>query len=255
MNESVDAADLAREILVELRTQAVPANVEGMARYSISSVGTLGVSMPAVRTLARDAKRRLGRGAEPTRHDLAAELWASGVHEARILAALVDVPALVDEAQMERWVADLDSWDVCDQLCGNLFDKAPLAWEKSVQWTARPEEFVKRAGFVLMTQLAVHDKRAADERFRPFFPLMLRECEDDRPFVKKAVNWALRQVGKRNAVLHAEAILVAERMLEEHGDSRSARWIARDALRELESPAVAARVAGRPGAPGGRSPR
>ena len=245
MTDVVDPRDLARELLGELRAQAVPASVEGMTRYGISPVGTLGVSMPVVRDLARDAKKRLGSGADEGRHALAAELWTSGVHEARILAALVDVPSLVDEAQMERWALDLDSWDVCDQLCGNLFDKAELAWVKAVAWSARPEEFVKRAGFVLMTQLAVHDKRAPDEAFRPFFPLILRECTDERPFVKKAVNWALRQIGKRDATLHAEAIALAERVLDAHPDSTAARWIARDALRELRSDATIARVAAR----------
>lgn len=241
----VDVADLAQELLGELEARAVPQNVEGMARYGISPVGTLGVSMPVVRGLASDAKRRLGRGAAAARHDLAARLWDSGIHEARILAALVDVAALVDEPQMERWVVDLDSWDVCDQLCGSLFDKTSLAWTKAVEWSARDEEFVKRAGFVLMTQLAVHDKRASDEAFRPFFALIQRECTDERPFVKKAVNWALRQIGKRDAILHAEAIDVAENILDRHADSRAARWIARDSLRELRSDAVVARVSAR----------
>ena len=244
-SEHVDPRALAGELLRELETQAVPANVEGMTRYGISPVGTLGVSMPVVRDLARRLKLQLGRGQESARHEVASELWASGVHEARILAALVDVPSLVGASQMERWALDLDSWDVCDQVCGNLFDKAPPAWDKAVEWSGRDEEFVKRAGFVLMTQLAVHDKRAPDDSFRPFFPLILRDCTDDRPFVKKAVNWALRQIGKRDAVLNAEAVALAERILDEHPESRSARWIARDALRELTSDAVVARIARR----------
>ena len=244
--ESAHAAeDLARELLGALESHANHSNAEGMARYGISPEGTLGVSMPAVRELARDTKRRLGRGSEELRHVVAGELWASGVHEARILAALLDVPALVDEAQMERWALDLDSWDVCDQLCGSLFDKSPLAWDKAVAWSGRDEEFVKRAGFVLMTQLAVHDKRADDDSFRPFLDPIACECTDDRPMVKKAVNWALRQIGKRNNTLRAEAISVAERILAEHSDSTAARWIARDALRELRSDAIVARVSGR----------
>ena len=245
MNATPTTEALAHELIDELRRHANPTNVEGMSRYGISTEGTLGVSMPVVRDLAREAKRRLGRNAEDERHALAARLWGSGVHEARILAALVDVPALVDDAQMERWALDLDSWDVCDQLCGNLFDKSPLAWDKAMAWSGRPEEFVKRAGFVLMTQLAVHDKRACDDSFRPFFGPIARECTDGRPMVKKAINWALRQLGKRDRALHAEAIELAERILAEHPDSTAARWIARDALRELRSDAVIARVSSR----------
>ena len=236
---------LACVLLEELRSRAEPGNVEGMARFGISAEGTLGVSMPVVRELARDAKRRLGRGVATARHTLAVDLWDSRIHEARILAALVDDPSRVDSEQMDRWALDLDSWDVCDQLCGSLFDKTPLAWDKAVEWSSRPEEFVKRAGFVLMTQLAVHDKRAPDNAFRPFFPLIERECTDERHYVKKAVNWALRQIGKRSAGLRTEAIAVAERILAGKVDSAAARWIARDALRELTSEPVTARLAAR----------
>jgi 3-methyladenine DNA glycosylase AlkD len=234
----------SEDLIAELRMHANPANVEGMARYGISPVGTLGVSMPVVRSLARDAKRATARdwGA---RHELAEELWSSGVHEARILAALVDVPSLVCDSQMDRWVADVDSWDVCDQLCGNLFDKTPIAWDKAVEWAGSESEFTKRAGFVLMTQLAVHDKSAADELFTPFLPLIEREADDGRPYVKKAVNWALRQIGKRDAALHMLAVDTAERILAEQSASPSARWIARDALRELRSDAVLARLEAR----------
>jgi 3-methyladenine DNA glycosylase AlkD len=234
----------SEELIAELRRQANPANVEGMTRYGISPVGTLGVSMPVVRSLARDAKRATGRDSG-ARHALAEELWSSGVHEARILAAHVDVPSLVSDSQMDRWVADVDSWDVCDQLCGILFDKTPLAWDKAVEWAGREPEFTKRAGFVLMTQLAVHDKSAADERFTPFLPLIEREANDGRPYVKKAVNWALRQIGKRDAALHKLAIDTAERIIAEQSESPSARWVARDALRELRSDAVLARLAAR----------
>ncbi len=239
-----DAAALAEEILRILHANANAANVEGMKRYGISPVGTLGVSMPLLRDLARQTKRCVGRDSA-TRHDVADRLWASGVHEARILAALVDVPALVDEEQMERWVADLDSWDVCDQLCGNLFDKTDAAWGKAAEWAGREPEFVKRAGFVLMTQLAVHDKAAADERFEAFLPLVVREACDERPYVKKAVNWALRQIGKRNAYLNAQCIRAAEEILASYPESKTARWIARDALRELVSDAVQVRIGGR----------
>lgn len=222
--------ETAEGILANLRSLADPANVEGMARFGISSAGTLGVSMPVLRGMARDVKRGLKRETD-ARHALALDLWSSGVHEARILAALVDVPSLVSEDQAEAWVADLDSWDVCDQLCGNLLDKTPFAWRKASEWAGRDEEFVKRAGFVLMTQLAVHDKAAPDEAFLGFLPLVEREADDERNFVKKAVNWALRQIGKRNARLREAARETAERLTQR--DSKAARWVARDALREF----------------------
>jgi len=229
----------AADIVEELRALANPANADGMARYGISSEGTLGVPMPALRGIARDLRpsRRTDPGGA---HVLAGELWASGVHEARILAALVDVPALVTRAQAESWACDLDSWDVCDQLCGNLLDKTPFAYELAAAWAGRDEPFVKRAGFVLMTQLAVHDKRAADGPFLGFLELVEREACDERNFVKKAVNWALRQIGKRNGDLWRAAVATAERLRQ--SGSRAARWVASDALRELTGPAVRERL-------------
>jgi len=215
------------EIVAELQSLANPANVAGMACYGINSENMLGVSIPSLRAMAK----RIGRD-----HALALELWASGIHEARILAGLVDDPAQVTAAQLERWVKDFDSWDVCDGVCSNLFDKTPFAWDKAVAWSARSGEFVKRAGFVLMAALAVHDKKAPDERFKKFLPLIESEAVDERNFVKKAVNWALRQIGKRNRALNRDAIAAAKRIRKI--DSRSARWIAADALRELESGAV-----------------
>lgn len=193
-----------------------------MMRFGINAKGTLGVSIPALRQLARRHRRN---------HALVLELWATGIHEARILAALVDDPAQVTARQMEQWVRDFDSWDVCDQVCSNLFDKTRFAWGKAVIWSGRRHEFVKRAGFVLMAVLAVHDKQADDKMFRRFFPLMIREADDERNFVRKAVNWALRQIGKRNAVLCREAIQTAHQI--QALDSKAARWIATDALREL----------------------
>jgi 3-methyladenine DNA glycosylase AlkD len=220
-----------KAILAELRAQANPKNVEGMARYGINPHNALGVSVPFLRGIAR----REGRD-----HEVAEQLWASGIHEARILAALMDKPDEITEEQMERWARDFDSWGVCDQCCGNLFDRTPFAWRKAAEWSERREEFVKRAGFVLMAALAVHDKRAADEAFLKFLPVVQRESSDGRNFVRKAVNWALRQIGKRNAALNAEAIRVARSI--QAMDSRSARWIATDALRELTSEAVQARL-------------
>jgi 3-methyladenine DNA glycosylase AlkD len=220
-----------RETVAELESLANPANVLGMARYGISSKNTLGVSIPRLRSMAK----RIG-----TDHALALELWASGIHEARILAALVDDPADVTEAQLERWARDFDSWDVCDGVCSNLFDRTPFAHRKAVAWSARREEFVKRAGFVLMAALAVHDKRSPDSRFMKYLPLIEREAADERNFVKKAVNWALRQIGKRSPALNRAAIAAAKRI--RTCDSKAARWIAADALRELESEAVQRRL-------------
>jgi len=231
-------------ILAELRARANADNVAGMSRFGISSAGTLGVSMPDVRRLAREAKRELRRD-PAARHELAALLWASGVHEARITATLVDDPELVDCVQMEAWAADLDSWDVCDQLCINLFRLAALGWDKAAEWPLRAEEFVKRAGFVLGATLAVHDKAADDARFLPLLALSERECTDERNFVKKAVNWQIRQIGKRSTRLNAEAIECCERILQAHADSAPARWVARGALRELRSDAVQERLASR----------
>jgi len=223
-----------REIVAELESQANPENVAGMARYGINAKNTLGVSIPRLRAMAK----RIG-----TDHALALELWASGIHEARMLAGFIDDPAMVTETQIERWAKDFDSWDVCDQVCSNLFDRTPFAAAKAVEWSEREEEFVKRAGFVLMAALAVHDKNAPDVRFRGFLPLIAREAADERNFVKKAVNWALRQIGKRNRPLNAAAIASAKRIRKM--DSKAARWIAADALRELESDAVQGRLARR----------
>jgi 3-methyladenine DNA glycosylase AlkD len=162
------------------------------------------------------------------------------VHEARSLAALIDDPRQVTEEQMERWVADFDSWDVCDGCCGDLFDKTPFAHRKAVEWAGRDEEFVKRAGFALMAWLAVHDKKAPDEAFLAFLPVIARESGDGRNFVKKAVNWALRGIGKRNAALNAMAIQTAQEI--QSMGSRPGRWIASDALRELTSDKVRERL-------------
>ncbi len=219
-----------RQIIETLEALANPANVAGMARYGISPVGTLGVSMPLLRKMAKEIRRR---------HDLADELWRSAIHEARILATLIDDPGKVTDEQMERWVLDIDSWDVCDQLCSNLFSRTSLAREKAAAWSNRPETFVKRAGFVLMVCLAVHDKKASDDDLLRFLSIIYRESGDGRNFVKKAANWALRQIGKRSARLNAEAIRTAREI--QQTDSRSARWVASDALRELTSEAVQAK--------------
>lgn len=234
---------LAAGLLDRLQGLANPANVAGMARYGISTVGTLGVPVTTLRAIAAEL-RPLRREHPAVAHEIAAHLWASGGHEARILAGLVDVPALVTPEQADAWVAGLDSWDTCDQLVG-LFVPTPFAYARAAEWAGREETFVKRAGFVLVCALAVHDKGADDARIIAFLDLVEREATDDRNFVKKAVNWALRQVGKRSAACHAAAIGAGERILAAHPESPSARWIARDALRELRSDAVLARVARR----------
>jgi 3-methyladenine DNA glycosylase AlkD len=198
-----------------------------MSRFGIDTRDALGVTVTELRGLAR----RIGRD-----HDLAAVLWESEIHEARILATMVDDPARVTEAQMERWVSDLGSWDLCDQLCGNLFDRTPFVFDVALRWSRREEEFVKRAGFVLMASSAVHRKDVRDARFEAFLPAIRAQASDDRNYVKKAASWALRQIGKRSLRLHRKAIATARQI--ERIDSRAARWISRDVLRELESAAV-----------------
>jgi 3-methyladenine DNA glycosylase AlkD len=219
------------EILNQLQALGTPENRAGMARFGIAVELAYGVTMPNIRQLAKEFKKN---------HALALELWQTSVHEARILAALVDNPKEVTRRQMEAWVLEFNSWDVCDQCCGNLFDKTPWAYEKAIEWSEREETFVKRAGFTLMATLAVHDKKADHESFRPFFSLIEREAWDNRNFVKKAVNWALRQIGKRNRTLHTEALTVAHRIQQQ--TFPSARWIARDALRELMDEKIMSRL-------------
>lgn len=230
----------ADDLLARLQGLANPENVAGMARFGISAAGTLGVSVTTLRGIVKEL--RPWRRADPLAvHELAGRLWASGVHEARILAGLIDIPALVTETQADAWVADLDSWDVCDQLSG-LFGATDFAYAKAVQWSAAEEVFVKRSGFVLMCSLAVHDKAAPDTELIAFLPVIEQAADDDRNFVKKAVNWALRQIGKRSPQCHAAAVATAEQILARQSDSAAARWVARDALRELRSDAVRTRL-------------
>ena len=221
----------ADEVVARLRSLAQPGNLEGMKRFGIPTEHALGIPIPALRKLAKETGKD---------HSLAGELWASGIHEARILATMVEDPKQVTDRQMEAWVRDFSSWDLCDQCCSNLFDRTPHAYRKVVEWSRSDEEFVKRAGFVLMATLSVHDRKADDGVFRAFFPIIAREATDDRIYVRKAINWALRQIGKRNRTLNREAIRVAEeiRALE----SRAARWIASDALRELAGEKVQQRL-------------
>ena len=211
-----------------------PRNVEGMARYGIVARKAFGVPTPVIRAMAKD----IGRN-----HELALKLWQTEILEARAIAALIDDPHLVTEGQMERWVKDFDSWAVCDGCCSNLFDKTDFALAKARVWSRRSEEFVKRAGFVLMAALAVHAKDLPDSVFISFLPTIVRESEDERNFVRKAVNWALRQIGKRNIVLHRKAVTTARQI--GRLPSSTARWIAADALRELTGTAVLKRLRSR----------
>jgi 3-methyladenine DNA glycosylase AlkD len=221
------------DVLSRLKRMANPRNVEGMARFGIATRGTLGISIYALRPLAREI------GVD---HRLAGQLWASGIHEARILAGFIEDPARVTDAQMERWVKAFDSWDVCDQVT-EVFVRTPAARRKIRQWAAREEEFVKRAAFTMIAEVAAHDKAAADASFEPFFTLIRAGASDDRNYVRKAVSWALRNIGKRNLALNRRAVAVARELAAE--PSRAARWVASDVLRELTGSAVQARLRAR----------
>jgi 3-methyladenine DNA glycosylase AlkD len=225
----------AEQVLAALRSKARPEQLAGMARYGMTVDRRLGVSIPGLRQMAKE----LGRD-----HQLALDLWESGIAEARILASMVDEPQKLTGRQMDQWVKDFDSWDVCDQVCMNLFEKVPLAWKKIPEWALREEEFVKRAAFALLACLASHDKKAEDQRFMELLPLIVRGSTDNRNFVRKAVNWALRNIGKRNPSLNKAAIETAREVRQV--DSKAAKWIAADALRELESTSVQARLRSRP---------
>lgn len=222
---------LADEIVEELRSQTNPVNIAGMARFGIKPERCFGIAIPQLRIMAR----RLGRN-----QVLAEELWQRGWRESRILATLIGESTSISAAVTERWVRDLDSWDVCDACCLNLFDKTPYAARKALQWSKRKREFEKRAGFATMAALAVHDKKAQDDLFVSFLSAIEREATDERNFVRKAVNWALRQIGKRNSKLHQEALQTGRRILKI--DSRAANWIASGAIKELMSPSVQHRL-------------
>jgi 3-methyladenine DNA glycosylase AlkD len=221
----------AKRALRELKSLGERRNVEGMARFGIVAKNVYGVSKPKLDELAR----KIGRN-----HSLGVELWETGNHDARILAGLVAERKLVTSKQMERWVRDFDNWDVCDGTCGHLFVFAKPAWQKAHSWGRRKKEFEKRAGFALAAFLACHDKKAPDAEFKKYLEVIEREAWDERNFVRKAVNWALRNIGKRNLALNRAAIVSAERIAMQ--GSRAARWIAADALRELKSEAVETRL-------------
>ena len=219
------------EIISKLKSLSDPEAVKGMARYGINPKNNLGISIYKLRPIAKE----IGKD-----HDLALKLWDSGIHDARLLACFIEDPAKVTGEQMDSWANDFDSWDICDQACTSLFDLTPLAWRKVVEWAEREEEFVKRGAFSLIAGLAVHDKKASDEKFEQLFPLIKKHSIDERNYVKKAVNWALRNIGKRNLALNKQMIKLSEEILKI--DSKSARWIASDAIRELKSEKIQIRL-------------
>lgn len=202
-----------------------------MARFGINTENTFGVRMPELRRIAKNAGKN---------HELAHQLWDAGYKETRIIASIVEDPQKVTSEQMDEWALEFNSWDICDQCCMNLFRKTDYAYSKIFEWNTREEEFVKRAAFTLIAVLAVHDKKAADEQFEQFFPLIISGSTDNRNYVKKGVNWALRHIGKRNKFLNQKAIEVAAEISKI--DSKSSKWVAKDALRELESEKVKKRV-------------
>ena len=187
-------------IVERLKALKNPKNIQGMAWFGINPKNTLGISVPDIRVMAK----QIGKD-----HFLAQKLWSSGIHEARILATIIDDPKLVTEEQMESWVKEIDSWDICDQCCGNLFDKTKFAYEKATEWSKNDREFIKRAGFGLMAYLAVQDKKGSDKEFAKFLSAIQPAATDERNFVKKAANWALRQIGKRSLDLNKAAIETA----------------------------------------------
>jgi len=219
------------DVLSRLKEKANPDNLEGMARFGITIDRRLGVSIPEMRKMAKEFAGD---------HRLALELWKTGIDEARILSSMIDDPEQVTQKQGEKWVKDFNSWDVCDQVCMNLFGKTPWAYLKIIEWAGRDEEFIKRAAFTLIACLACHDKKAPDENFIKLFSLLRQAATDERNFVRKAVNWALRNIGKRNIRLNRAALQLAEEI--GRIDSKSARWIASDAIRELKSNAVQQRL-------------
>ncbi|MFA5197459.1 MAG: DNA alkylation repair protein [Patescibacteria group bacterium] len=215
------------EVMTELKRLSKPnkKDLEGMARYGINVENAWCISVPKIRALGK----KIGRD-----HELARKLWASGIHEARWLTSMVEEPDKMTEEDMENYVKDFNSWDICDGMCSNLFDRTRFAYKKAEEWAGRDEEYVKRAGFVIMAALAIHDKKASNEPFEKFLEICKREATDERNFVRKAVNWALRQISKsRNISLYKKGLKTADEIREI--DNKTAKWIANDAIRELES--------------------
>ena len=214
-----------------LKSKSRKDQLDGMARYGIKTDNRLGVSIPDIRKIAKDFGKN---------HDVALKLWKTGIADAKITAALIDEVDKVTRDQMDEWVKDFDSWDVCDQICMNLFDKTSYAWDKVVEWSKRDEEFVKRAAFSLLACLAWHDKKAADDKFIEYFPIIKKNIFDDRNYVKKALSWSIRHIGKRNLNLHKSVLFFAEDI--KKIDSKTARWIASDVIKDLNSDSTKRRL-------------
>ncbi len=218
-------------IIDQLKAKARPDQIPGMARYGMKIEHRLGVQIPEIRRIARETGKN---------HQLALDLWRTGIAEARVLAGMIDEPEKLTEQQMDNWVQDIDSWDIGDQTCMNLFEKTPLAWKKISDWSQKPEEFVKRTAFGLLACLAWHDKTASDDQFTALFPVIAQGAQDERNSVKKAVSWALRNIGKRNQRLNKEASALAQKIRQT--DTRPAKWVANDVTRELLSESVQSRL-------------
>ncbi len=218
-------------VMKKLNDMARPENVEGMKRFGIVHKKNLGITVTNIRKFAK----KIG-----TDHRLAVKLWDTGIRDARMLAACIEDPNKVSEKQVEIWLKDIKCWDLCDHCCGHFFDKTPFAYNKAIEWSKRNEEFEKRAGFSLVAWLAVHDKEKDDKWFENFLKIIKKESNDERNYVKKAVNWALRQIGKRNKFMHKKAIKTSEELSKK--DNKTARWIGKDALRELKSEKVKMRI-------------
>jgi 3-methyladenine DNA glycosylase AlkD len=220
-----------KQVLDELKMLSRPDQIEGMARYGMSPEKRLGVSVPEMRKLSK----KIG-----TNHRLALDLWKTDIPEAQMVASMIANPSELRPEVMEEWVKDFNSWDVCDQVCMNLFEKSPFVLQKIEKWARRDEEFIKRAAYALIACLAWHDKTSPDNKFEAFFPIIYKGATDPRNFVKKAVSWALRNIGKRNTELNRLAIQEAEKIGQV--DSKPAKWIAAAALRELRSEPVQKRL-------------
>ena len=219
------------EVVARLKRLGTKKTRDGMARYAIPSDNAFGVSVADIRKLGK----QLGRN-----HDLAESLWKTGWYEARMLASFVDDPAQVTPAQMDRWCRDFDSWAIVDTICFHLFDKTPYAFAKVKEWATRKGEFEKRAAFALLASLGVHDKAASDQSFAKCLPLIERGATDERNFVKKGVSWALRVVGRRSKALNEASVELSQRLC--NSEKSAARWVGKDALKELTSAAVISRL-------------
>jgi 3-methyladenine DNA glycosylase AlkD len=221
----------ADQVVAKLKALENPATLAGKAHFGIDVSKALGLSMPQIRGIAKQIIKD---------HALAEAMWQADIHETRLIASMIDIPIEVSEDQMERWVIGFNSWDICDQTCGELFDRTPFTTNKIHEWAPREEEFVKRAAFALIAWQAVHNKKMPDEDFLEYLPVIQQASDDPRNFVKKAVNWALRQMGKRSVFLHAPALALAERLAA--SDDKTARWIGKDAAKELSSDKIRKRL-------------